>query len=230
MIVAIRGSPIFYWIDSLMQLFIAIIAIMVAKYGYRAFKIARDRRFLYFSGAFILLSIGLLIFAFLIPGLFIYYKYFVNVDIGMLMNASHILNFVYIFVILMAYMLFVFVYSDVKKLQIITLVSALVFALVIYSFIFSSFIGLNVISLLLLVFILFYVGKNCKIRKNLNSRLVLIMFILIAIAHIAFIFGPKNNNYYIVGHFTQLIGYFGLLILFLRVNYGREKRQIAHCV
>lgn len=224
MIISLRGPVWVYILDAAIQFVGAIIALLVAGYGYKAYKLTARNRYLYFSLAFILLGIGLLIFALVIPALFYYYKFYPNVYAGGLLYVSRTLNFIYMFAILMAYTLFVFIYSRIERKSIMALLAALVLSLVVYSFVYISFIGFNLISGMLLVFVIFYTSKNWLRRRNFNSLLVVLTFCLIAVSHALFIVGGFKNIFYFFAHGAQLIGYFSLFILFLRVHYGRKKK------
>ena len=82
MIIALRGPTWVYILDAVVQFIVAFIAIIVCYYGYKAYKVSKDKRRLYFSSAFGLIGLNLLLFAIIIPALFIYYNFFPGVDVG----------------------------------------------------------------------------------------------------------------------------------------------------
>ncbi len=226
MIIGIRGPAWSYGLDALIQFFGVIIALIIAIYGYKIYKINKERVHLFFSSAFALISLDLIIYALVIPALLLYYQYGVcsACSLSSLLTVSHVLNFVYMFSTLMAYLLLIFAYSNIDRKSIMGLLIALVLSLVVFSFLDRSFIGFNLISLLLLLFIVFYTGRNYSQKKTSNSFLVLLSFILLALAPPLFILESFNNLFYLLGHVSQLLGYLSLLIMFIRVQHGRKKK------
>jgi len=228
MIIALRGPTWVYVLDAVVQFFVAFIAIIVCYYGYKAYKISKDKRCLYFSSAFALLGLNLFIFSVLIPALFVYYNFFHPIDAGKFVYISKALNFIYMFATLMAYTLFVFIYAKIKRKGIKILLTLLVLGLAINSFIKVSSLSFNLVAILLLLFILFYVSRNYFKKKSFNSFLVFLTFCLIQISHLLFIGALYYNNFYFFAHLTQLVGYSILFILFMRINYGWASRQISN--
>ncbi|MAG50386.1 hypothetical protein CL621_01950 [archaeon] len=228
MIIALRGPTWVYILDAVVQFIVAFIAIIVCYYGYKAYKVSKDKRRLYFSSAFGLIGLNLLLFAIIIPALFIYYNFFPGVDVGKFSYISGILNLIYIFATLMAYTLFVFIYAKIKRKGTKILLTLLVLGLAIHSFIKVSSLSFNLVAILLLSFILIYVVRNCLKKRTINSWLVLFTFGLILSSHLLFITALQYNNFYFFAHLTQLIGYSILFILFMRINYGWASRKISN--
>lgn len=213
------------WVGVAIQFFGALIALFIAIYGYKAYKLTKDRKYLYFGSAFGLLSFHLFLFVSMIPALYVYYTYFRHIDPGVLLSVSHFLNFIYMFITLMAYAVFVVIYAGMARRSLMLLLGSLVFALVMYSYIYISFIGFNLVALLLLLFVIAYNAKNYIRKKKKGSSLVLSAFILIALGHLFFILEMFNSVFYVIGHIIQLIGYISLLVVVLRIlKHGREKR------
>lgn len=228
MIIALRGPTWAYILNAAIQFIVAFIAIIVCYYGYKAYKVSKDKICLYFSSAFALLGLNLFVFAILVPALFVYYNFYSNIDVGRLVYISKALNFIYVFATLMAYTLFVFIYAKIKRKGIKILLTLLVLSLAIHSFITISSLSFNLVAILLLSFILIYVTRNYLKKKTLNSLLVLLTFGLIQISHLLFIVSINYNNFYFFANLTQLIGYSILFILFMRINHGWASRKISN--
>lgn len=225
MIISLMGPAWAYGVDVAIQFFGALIALFIAIYGYKAYKLTKDKKYLYFGSAFGLLSFNLFLFVLMIPALYIYYTYLSGVDPGMLLSVSHMLNFIYMFVTLMAYTVFVVIYAGMARRSLMLLLGSLVFALVIYSYANVSFIGFNLVALLLLAFVIGYNLKNYIKKERSSSPLVLSAFALIALGHLFFILEIFNSLFYVLGHITQLIGYVCLLVVVLRImKHGGKKR------
>ncbi len=226
--IGLRGPAVIYGLDALIQFFVAFVAFIVAAIGKKAYRLTSNKKFLYFFGAFLLLGFSSLIFAFVTASLFVYYTYYSHVDVAYLLPIAHMLNFFYILSIFWAYTLFIFIYSEVRRKSISALIATLVLALAVYSFIGRSLVAFNLISILLLVFILYYTSQNWFKKKTTNSLLVFLIFGLITLAHLTNVFGIYNEKFYIVGHLLQIVGYLNLFLLFMRVNYAKKKRQVSN--
>jgi hypothetical protein len=234
MIIHPFGPTWFYWIAVIIHLISAVIALYVSYVLYKSYIISKEKIYLYLFTAFLLLCIDLLIFTLVFPGVFIYYKYYAYLDAGVLLPIVHFLNLVYMFCTLMAYTLFIFIYSKAQRRSIMALLTALVLSLVIYSYVYVNHLGFNLVCALLLLFVMYYTFRNYITKKTKNSALVFLAFSLIFIAHLLLalffllhkgLIESFKNVLFIIGHVAQLTGYLTLLILFARVKqHGRKKK------
>jgi hypothetical protein len=62
---------------------------------------------------------------------------------------------------------------------------------------------------------------NYGVRKEKNSLLVFVGFVLLAISHVFFMLPPIIELFFVVAHMTQLLGFLALLIMLLRVTGAR---------
>ena len=210
-----------WFLDIIIQLLGAIASLALSYYGYKSYKLTKEKHDLYFSLAFLFLSVNLILYALIVPAVFIYYTFYMHIDPGIFLSVSHALNFIFMFLILNAYTLLIVVYTKLEKKSILALWAIFLFVITLYSFIFKYFLVFNLMVALLVLFISFYTLKNYLSKKTKNSMLVALSFILLTVAHISLALATYINILSIVGHVLQFIAYVFLLSMLLRVYYGR---------
>jgi len=225
MLVDFHGPNWFFGIDIIIQLIGMVIALLISYYGLKCYKISSKKTDLYFSLAFFLLGLTLLIYIFVVPAVFIYYTYYSSIDPGILLKGSHILNFIFIFSTLGAFALLNLVYSKIKTPNAIITVFILILSLAYFIYYSRSFIGLNIVSFLLVLQISLNIYKNWSKKKTTNSLLVLVAFAFIGLSTLFFILGNYLNISFLFGHISQLLGFGSLLTMLLRIHYGHRKKK-----
>ena len=210
-IINFRGPTWFYGIDAVIQFFGAFIALMLAIYGFKAYRLSGERKYLLFGTAFLLLSLDLLIYAALIPGVFLYYSFYPGIDAGVLLQFARLLNFVFIAATLLAYTLLIAVYARLNRTVVIILLSVLVLALSAFIYRYQSFTGFNLVAVMLLTFIMAYTCNNCLKRRSKTSLAVFFAFVLLTLGHLFFVASGISPLAFLAGHLVQLIGYLSLL-------------------
>lgn len=227
-IIGLSGPTWFLGLDLAIQLLGAILALVIAYYGYKSYKITNRNKDLYFSLAFLLLSINLFIYLALIPSTILYYVYSYGTQIpsSILILGSQLFNFIFIFSTMFAYALLILVYSDLEKKNFIILIFSLIFSLAAFSYVFKSILGFNLVSALLLVFIVFHTYKNYIKKKTRTSLLVLMAFIFLIFSHISFALNilQTSTPIYLTARSLQFLGFASFLIMLIRVYYGRKKK------
>tara|TARA_Y100000310_G_scaffold256442_1_gene264225 strand:+ start:438 stop:1151 length:714 start_codon:yes stop_codon:yes gene_type:complete len=211
-IVNFRGPAWFYGIDAVIQFFGAFIALILAIYGFKAYKLSGEKKYLLFGTAFLLLSLDLVIYAALIPGVFLYYSFYPGTYAGVLLQFARLLNFVFIAATLLAYTLLIAVYARLSRRVVIVLLSALVLTISAFIYRYQSFTGFNLVSVMLLIFIMAYTCNNCIAKKSRASLAIFFAFVLLALGHLFFVASGISPLAFLAGHILQLIGYLSLLI------------------
>ncbi|MEW6062866.1 MAG: hypothetical protein AB1571_00640 [Nanoarchaeota archaeon] len=222
-LIELRGPIWFYKLDTIIQFFGALVALLISYYTYKAYKLSSKKAHLYFSIAFALLGLNLIIYSIVLPAWMVVYAgsgFIVDIfSLPVLLLGSKILNILYVFSYLMAYSLLIFVYSKIERKSMIALTALFTLVISIYSsIIYSSystqiFMAFNIISLMLLSIIVFFTYKNYMQKKNRSSFLVLSAFLLIAVSHLLMLFESFNNAFFLSAHVAQLLGYISLLIV-----------------
>ena len=78
----------------------------------------------------------------------------------------------------------------------------------------------HIISLLLLLFIMWRQVLSYSKKRNLNTLLIFVTFLLLGVGHVLFIFTlylQTPYTVYILAHLFQLVGYLALLFAMIRV-------------
>lgn len=232
MIVSIGGPQWFFKIDSVFQIIFALVTLAITIYSYKAFHFAKERRFKYFSAAFLLLGIGFLVLS--ISNLLIY----LGLYDGILsrwgeLNVANAVYMVHILFMLTGYMLMIIISMHLEKRRLVALLMAITFLFVLFSyktdapnFNAVSFVKFHIVSLIFLSFVAWQFHENYAQKKSVNAGLVFASFYTLAVAELFFSMVRVMNLFYVIGYILQLVGYSLLFAMFVRVvNYGRTKKQ-----
>ncbi|MBU2637644.1 MAG: hypothetical protein KJ955_01595 [Nanoarchaeota archaeon] len=218
MIVSINGPEWFYTAGSVMQIVFALVTLLIAGFSYKAYILAKDRKYKYFSVGFLSLAAGYATIS--LSNLLV----FLGVYDGVIsrLNELNVANFLYmghIFFILTGFMLLLAVALKLQQRRLIALLFALMLMLV--AFAYQYYIKFHMISLLLLGFMAWQFYENYKEKRTLNAGLVFSSFYLLGFAEL-FLIGMVyvTPMLYAVGHFLQLMGFGLLLLMFTRVQKG----------
>jgi len=219
----------FYGIDIVFEIFIAMITFLIANYGYRYYRISRDKRYKYFSLAFML--IGFSFISKILTNFSIYYEVLKTLDFGFItittktIQVSDVLFsmgfFLFRVLLLSAFLLLLFVYEDVRSKKIKTL---LIYYLLLTTF-FSQYVffifHLNAALLLFMLFINAYENYIKKATKS--SSIVALCFLTLTISQIVFIFSAINKLAYVIAEALQLFGF--SLLLYDYATVSRDEKR-----
>ena len=70
----------------------------------------------------------------------------------------------------------------------------------------------QILSSILLAFLLIHFAYQVKRNKNIKSILVFAAFLALVVSHIIFIFSTTQYVYYVAGHIFELIAYILILV------------------
>ncbi len=200
----------FVGFDSIMQIVESIIAFGVGYYAFKGNRLVKDRTLFFLHFSFILLGVGLLT-----DGI-------VSMPIFAFRGLSPIMAmgyFIRIIAEIIAYSLLLFSYlRQTKSLMAdTTLLGTAAYPFLLFE-ILQYHPLLEITVFFLIAFIATQTAVNYGVRKDRNSLLVLIAFILLAISHVFFILPPVITVFFVVAHLTQLFGFLALLAMLLRVT------------
>lgn len=218
MIVSINGPEWFYTAGSVMQIVFALVTLLIAGFSYKAYMLAKDRKYRYFSFGFLSLALGYAAISF--SNLLV----FLGVYDGVIsrlneLNVANLLYLGHIFFIIVGYMLLLAVAMKLQQRKLIALLFALVLLLV--AFAYQYYIKFHMISFLLLAFMAWQFYENYREKRTANAGLVFSSFYLLAFAELFLIAMVYITPVlYAVGHFLQLTGFGLLLLMFTRVQKG----------
>lgn len=203
----------FVGFDSMMQIVESIIAFAVAYHALKGFRLVKDRTLFFLHFSFVLLGLGLLtdgvvglpVFAFRGLSPVVATGYFIRITAEII-----------------AYTLLLFAYlRQTKSFMTSTALLAMTASPVSMFEVLPYHPLLEIAVFFLIAFIATQTAMNYGVRKEKNSLLVFVGFVLLAISHVFFMLPPIIELFFVVAHMTQLLGFLALLIMLLRVTGAR---------
>lgn len=212
----------FYSIAAVIELLGMLTAFAISYFGWKAYSLFKDRRFLYFFIGFAFIGLNLLAHSTL--NLLLNFNFLDVILTNKSASIKLLFFFYYAFVLalLLAYASFIIMYSKLEKKAIILLIYAL--TALVGTFYFTSYPKFNLVASLLLAFVVYYTGKNYVEKKNTNSLLVLSAFSLILLSHLLVLVELFTTFTYLFRYAFELAGFICLLVMLVRVMYGRTKK------
>jgi len=206
------GVPIwFYGVNALLELIVTLACFLIFYSGYKAYRLTHEKKYRFFSLAFLLLGISFLartllhLLVFPLNATFIIDKVRGSVNFG---------SPFYIILTLVAYLIILAVCFRIQRKKTISILFLI--SLVGIFFTFNPMRNFHIISILLLLYIIGHFMKNYIRKQSLSSLATFVSFLLILSGHILFLaltFGVWQVYLaYLLAHLFQLAGYCGLLV------------------
>jgi len=201
----------FFGLDSIFEFISVFITIFIGYYSYKLYKLVSDKKYFYFSLAFMFIAISFIAKAVIIMLIYLRFLEFdALVDKIDAVRTIKLLGFVvYMTILLTAYMVLLIINMRIKDRKLISLMLLIVVLSVIISS--NMYAAFFIVSAILLIYVAHSYYKNYCKCKSKSSLVVLIAFSLIAISQFSFIFYFVNPIFYVIGHVVQLGGYLTLL-------------------
>lgn len=224
MIVTFRGPQWFYGIDVLIEIILTLIILGLVIYGYKAFKLTRQKKYFYFFLGFLVIALDFIIHS--VTNTYIYYHIMrfnycsLSCHLDTMLHLFSGCMLVYAIMNLFAYFLLSLMYVKFKNKTKILFILFAIFSGILF---FKQYLY-NVFALMFLLPVIYYAYKNYKLSKNLNSKLVVMAFSFIALAHVFFLVEMKYIYFYVVGMLSLFTGYLMLLYLLRLVKKNDKKR------
>ncbi len=213
----------FFGVDILFEIFFVFIALLISFYGYRIFRISKNREHKYFSLSFFLIAIS---FVFKVLTNFdIYYNVFKTLRVGSatvtfsyLYNSGmlHIAG-LFLFKLFMTAAFFIlFLLTDRKH-------SRKDIYLILYLILVSTFFSISTYYVfhITLAIILFFISKhffeNYEKSPKTNRLMVFLSFSMLFLSQFAFMMVFVAAEFYVIGEIVMLVGYSILLYNLLAV-------------
>ncbi len=189
----------FVGFDSLMQIIESIIALAIAYYALKAFRLTREKTMFFLHFSFVLLAVGLFT-----DGIATF-----PATLSRIPPVIALAYYIRMTTEIVAYGLLLYAYLCRTGQAFNEL--PLIIVAVTYSPILE----------LIVFFLITYITANCVMnystRKEKNALLVFVGFMLLAVSHLLSIFPPVFPMLFVVMHFSQLFGFIALLVMLLRV-------------
>jgi len=196
-------------LDLVMEPFGALISFVIAYYALKAYRLSSERSLLYLYFGFAALGVGM---ASRFLATFYLLMIFRVRDVFWtgLLEAS---GLVYGLLRILAYAFFTAAYAgQARKVKGEALPAVL-------PFIVNPF--FDFISVTMLIYITVQSAINFTLTKRADSFLVFIGFLLILFSHVFFMLALIIDDYYFIGHITQLLGLIAMLTMLIKVSKSK---------
>jgi len=194
----------FVGFDSLMQIIDSIIAFGISYYALKGYRLVREKTLFFLHFSFVLLGVGLLI-----DGI-------ITVPALAFRGLSPVTSLSYLIRIIgeiVAYALLLFAYlKQTRSFMLGTTLTSMILD-------YNPF--LETIVFFLVAYVASQAAMNYTVKKERNSLLVFIGFLLLAMSHMFFILPPIFRLFFVIAHVTQLLGFAALLTMLVRVTRTR---------
>lgn len=209
--ITVRGPEWFFGLDSLLEGFSALAMILVTLFSFKAYRFTKDKRYRTFAIGFGLMAFGTLLRA--VSDITVYLDWNIKAiwlmaGYGLYM-ASTLASMVVLFAL------------TIKTNQKAPFMALLLVSFVLVLLSASYRLSFHSISLILLAFIAYHFIRNYFAKKSLGALLVAGSFVVLALAHIAFIVDIVLQRFYIVGHLLHVVAFALLLVALIKVLRNR---------
>ena len=222
----------FYGFDSIIELIAVIVSVLLVYYSYKCFKLTREKKYLYFSTAFLSLTFAFTIK--IIGTLAIYKPIITRTALGSSIhqaftsltpyNINAIALIMHFFFMLLGFMILFLIISRLtwKNQRVIALLLYFVFLATWISIIHYQLFYLT--SFVLLSFITYSYYQNYREIKSEKARFVTIAFGILLVSQAFFVFVIYSRIVYVLAELIQLLGFVYLLIPFILIFRKRPKK------
>lgn len=209
----------FFTIDALMDLLLAALGFVVSYYGLKLYQTSSKRSHFNLHLAFTILSTGFLVNG--ITGIYAILNSNLTpreLLLGRIVNISNFGYWIYFAASLAAYFLFASMYFQENKRNILPVIMI--------PFWFDYFAAFNVISILMLSYVVFQTIANYLERKSRNALKVTWAFALLLGYHVLLAFSPFSELAYLAAHLSALFAFL-LLIAMIRSISSSFDRELG---
>ena len=221
----------FYGFDSIIELIAVVVSILLVYYSYKCFKLTKEKKYLYFSTAF--LSLTLAFIAKITGTLAIYKPVITRTALGSTIHKTFtsmtpfsinaialVLHFLFM---LLGFMILFLIISKLtwKNQRVIALLAYFVLIATWISVIHYQLFYATTFALLLLITYSYY--QNYKEIKDEKARFVAIAFGILLVSQGFSIFAIYSSTMYVLAELIQLLGFVYLLIPFILIFKRKPK-------
>lgn len=225
----ITGPNWFFGIDSVLEAISMLICLSIFIFSFKIYRLTKERRQLYFSSAFALLTLAFLVRS--VTNLVIHFR--TVSDWGMkhlpeIIVAKSILSVPKIFLIgygahiaftLISLALLAVLCLKVEDKKPYFLMLLVMFVLVYFSG--SYFTSFYTLSLILLFFISYQYCQNWRLKKTATTFITFISFSFLTLTSIAFLMQKLFGVFYVVAHILQFIGFLAMSVALAMIIFKK---------
>lgn len=219
------NSPMWFrGVDSVIEFLSLAVAFVISLYGFKAYKITKQKNYLYFSIAFLLTAVAY-VFK-IISELVIYSRYVEKRIVGPFVFSRIVVepviwihtyaHIIFQFLLTFALLLLLIVVYKINNKQTTILLLSFAAAATLAGHLVQLVFHFTISAFILLLVCHFY--KNYKGKKTTNSLLVMLAFIGMLASNILFMFKMYDSNIYAIAEGFQLLGFLTLLYTLILVR------------
>jgi hypothetical protein len=222
MVLVLNGPIWFRGFESLFIFAGGLITLLITLLSYKAYRITQERKFKYFSLAFLSMSLSFVIVSIFTTILITH----VSEKLYYILGGFDYIFFLHILLALVGYILLLIVTLKIQDKITSVLLLTLTTLLTLFSY--QHFLKFHIISFILLLFLSYQFYMNYLEKKNPNAKLVFTSFYLLTAAQAFIIVSIYIADvFYVIGRVLQVLGFLLLFYTFLQVvtNNGGKKRK-----
>ena len=224
----------FYGFDSVIESIAVLVSILLVYYSYKCFKLTREKKYLYFSTAFLSLTFAFIVK--IIGTLAIYKPTITRTPLGSSIhqaftnltpyNLNAIALVMHYFFMLLGFIILFLIISR------LTWKNQGVIVLLLYFTVLTTWLSIvhyqlfYVTSFVLLLLITYSYYQNYREIKSEKARFVTIAFGILLISQAFFVFAIYSGTIYVLAELIQLLGFIYLLIPFILIFKGKPKKRV----
>jgi hypothetical protein len=215
-------TQLFYGYAVAIETLGMIVAFLISFLGYKAFKLTKESKYKYFFYGFLFLALNFL--AHVILNLLVrfgYVKFFLEKRYTLYIAPLFAGYYFFLIALILAYISFAILYSDVKKTKTVWLYYVWAFVIGAYSF--RDYVQFNIMAAVPLSFVCMLIYKKYKENKNKNLLMTFYAFLSLFLFHALTALEPVTSLFYVVRYSILLIGLVLLFITLIKIH-GRKKK------
>ncbi len=210
------GPSWFYSIGFGFGIFSFLVTLLIAFYSLKVYNITRDRRYLYFTLAFLSVTASYIIRA---AADYVAYTHLIgripNITQALSKVASisllySIAYFIHVFLMLAGFMILVAVFMRIDNIRTVSLLFILLLFISFLSQ--STFFAFHVSMIIMLLYIVIHLFHNHSRIRRVNSFIVLYSMLALLVSQVFLVLVNLDRIYIVVGNVLQLAGFVLLLL------------------
>lgn len=204
-------------LESVVELISLVMSFAIGYAAFRIYRITSEKKYLHFSLAFIFITLGFLVRAFINAGVYFGRKDVIEVAINTPVLTIHkALSLAYLLLMISAYLILIIVTFKIQDARLVSMM--VLFALVAMVASYFKFIVFPILSFLLLVYLVAHYYHAWSLKRTKHRLHTLVGFFIICLAQLFFPLVYLGSRYlitgeelFVVGTLVQCIGY-GVLL------------------
>ncbi len=211
----------FFKIDAGLDLLLAVLGLIISYYGLKLYRVSSKKSHFNLYLGFTILSAGFLVNG--ITGVYALLNSRLTPQelmLGRIVNISNFGYWIYFATSIIAYILFVSMYLQENR-------KSTLLPVMMMPFWFDYFPAFNVVSILLLSYVVFQTMVNWFDRKSASTLKVMAAFALLLGYHVLLAFSPFSELAYIAAHLLVLLSFLLLIMMIRGVSPSKVDNELG---